>query len=39
MKLHPDYKIDYEGKINRYLEVLHRTSNHIDFIYAMPASI
>ncbi len=38
-KLHPDYKIDYEGKINRYLEVLHRTSNHIDFIYAMPASI
>ncbi|HEX5154790.1 MAG TPA: hypothetical protein VFW07_25265 [Parafilimonas sp.] len=38
-RLHPDYKIEYEGKINHYLEALHRTSNHIDFIYAMPAAI
>ena len=38
-KLHSDYKIEYQVKINRYLEVLRHTSNHVDFIYAMPASI
>jgi hypothetical protein len=38
-RLHPDYKIEYQSKINRYLEILHGTSNHIDFIYAMPATI
>ena len=38
-KLHSDYKIEYQAKINRYLDVLHRTSSHIDLIYAMPASI
>jgi len=38
-KLHPDYTIEYAGKINGYLGALHKTSNHINFIYAMPASI
>lgn len=36
-KLHPDYKIEYAEKINKYLAILHRTSNHIDFIYGLPA--
>ena len=38
-KLHPDYKIEYAEKINDYLTILHRTSNHIDFIYGLPKSI
>ena len=37
--LHPDYKIEYAEKINKYLTILHRTSNHIDFIYGLPAQI
>ena len=38
-KMHEDYIIDYKEKINYYLKVLHRTSNHNDFVYSMPASI
>jgi len=38
-RLHPDYKMEYERKINHYLKMLHSTSNHIDFIYAMPEAI
>lgn len=38
-KLHKDYKIEYQDKINKYLEVLHRRSNHLDFIYDMPTKI
>lgn len=38
-KLHPDYKLEYAEKINNYLTALHRTSNHIDFIYGLPQSI
>lgn len=34
-RLHPDYKIEYAEKINSYLTILHRTSNHID----LPQSI
>ena len=26
-KLHEDYKIEYEEKINNYLQILHRNSN------------
>ncbi len=35
-KLHPDYKIEYQEKINRYLNIMHSTSNHIDTVYALP---
>jgi hypothetical protein len=38
-KLHEDYKIEYEDKINNYLQILHRTSNHIDTVYNLPKTI
>lgn len=38
-KLHNDFKIEYAGTLNNYLEVLHRTSSHIDAVYKMPKSI
>jgi len=38
-KMHPDHLISYQDKINRYLTILHRTSNHIDTIYGLPKSI
>ncbi len=38
-KLHPDYLVGYQDKINKYLAILHRTSNHIDTIYALPKTI
>jgi len=38
-KLHEDYHIEYQEKINGYLKILHRTSNHIDTIYDLPDSI
>lgn len=38
-KLHEDYRIEYHEKINNYLQMLHRTSNHIDTIYSMPKAI
>lgn len=37
--LHFDYKIDYQDKINQFLEILHRNSNHIDSIYNLPEII
>ncbi len=38
-KLHEDYRIEYEDKINEYLDILHSTSNQLDMIYDMPKSI
>lgn len=38
-KVHPDYLIEYQEKVNRYLGVLHRNSNHIDTIYKLPREI
>lgn len=38
-KLHPDYKVEYEDKINEYQQILHRTSNHIDTVYHLPKAI
>jgi hypothetical protein len=38
-KLHPDHLIGYQDKINKYLTILHRISNHIDAIYGLPKSI
>jgi hypothetical protein len=38
-KLHEDYRIEYVKKINSYLQILHRTSNHIDTIYCLPKTI
>jgi hypothetical protein len=38
-KMHPDYLLEYQDKVNSYLEVLHTRSNHINTIYNMPKSI
>lgn len=38
-KMHEDYKIQYQCKINEYLNILHRTSNHLDYVYGLPESI
>lgn len=38
-KLHPDYLIDYQDKINEFLTKLHHTSNRINTIYDLPQEI
>lgn len=38
-KLHPDYLIDYQEKINVYLTKLHKTSNHINTIFELPEQL
>lgn len=38
-KLHEDYRIEYEETINDYLQILHRTSSHIDTVYNLPKAI
>lgn len=38
-KMHEDYKIQYRSKINDYLNVLHSTCSHLDYVYALPASV
>ena len=35
-KLHPDYFIDYQEKINEFLDRLHKTSNRINTIKELP---
>lgn len=37
--LHVDYRIEYQKIINEYLQILHRTSRHIDTVYNMPVAI
>ncbi len=38
-RMHEDYKIQYQSKINDYLNILHRTSQHLDYVYSLPKSI
>ncbi len=38
-KLHEDYKIEYDAKINSYLKILHNRSGHINLVYNMPRGI
>jgi len=35
-KLHPDYFIEYEDELNRFLRILHARSSHLDIVYHMP---
>ena len=35
-KLHPDYFIEYENDLDRFLRILHNRSNHLNYIYALP---
>ena len=38
-KLHEDRLLDFKENINRYLNILHDRSNHIDLIYGLPDKI
>lgn len=38
-KLHPDFRIEYLPVINEYLGILHRTSNYLDYVYALPETV
>ncbi|MFZ4581774.1 MAG: hypothetical protein ACOYM7_03900 [Paludibacter sp.] len=38
-KLHPDYFIDYQDQLNEFLTKLHKTSNRINTIKALPYSV
>ena len=38
-KLHPDYLIDYQDKINEFLIRIHQTSDRINTIYDLPQEI
>lgn len=39
LKMHEDYKIQYQSKINDYLNILHRSSSHLDYVYSLTKSI
>jgi hypothetical protein len=38
-KLHEDYLVEYAESLNRFLELLHSRSNHLDYVYNMPKSV
>jgi transcriptional regulator with XRE-family HTH domain len=38
-KLHEDYLVEYTESLNRFLEILHSKSNHLDYVYNMPKKI
>lgn len=38
-KLHEDYLVEYKKPMNRFLEILHAKSNHLDYVYNMPKKI
>lgn len=38
-KLHPDYLVDYQDKINEYLKQIHQTSDRIKTIQELPLEI
>lgn len=38
-KLNEDYLIEYQKPLNRFLNILHTTSNHLDYVYDMPKAI
>lgn len=38
-KLHEDFKLEYEARLNEYLNIMHRTSGHLDYIYNLPNKV
>lgn len=38
-KLHEDYQIQYEHTLNTYLEIFHRTSSHLDYVYGFQKKV
>lgn len=35
-KLHEDYRVEFEPVLNSYLDILHRTSDYLDYVYNLP---
>jgi hypothetical protein len=38
-KIHEDYRLEYEERLNEYLSIMHRTSEHLDYISNLPVKI
>ncbi len=38
-KLHEDYKMEYEDRVNAYLKILHQKSNHLNSVFNLPDKI
>jgi hypothetical protein len=38
-KLDPDYLIDYQDKINKYLEIIHHESDFLEYVRSLPRAI
>lgn len=38
-KLHEDQALDFRDNLNRYLEILHRNSSHINVVFSLPEKI
>jgi hypothetical protein len=38
-RLHEDLQLDYKDRINHYLEILHKYSQHNDTVYDLPEEI
>ena len=38
-KVHPDFKLNYQSKVNQYLDMMHCTSDHLNTIYSLPKSV
>lgn len=39
VKMHEDFKIQYQSKINEYLRVFHQYSSGLDYVASLPKSI
>lgn len=38
-KIHEDYRVEFEDKLNEYLRTLKKTSSHLDYVYILPDRI
>ena len=38
-KMHEDYLIEYQDKINKYLKIIHKQSGFNDYVYELPDEI
>ena len=38
-KMHEDYLIEYQDKINKYLKIIHKQSDFNDYVYKLPDKI
>ncbi len=35
-KIHEDYRVEFEDKLNNYLRILKRKSSHLDYVFILP---